>query len=84
MVDVVISSNNMKSPSPKFSMIFWDMTIYSDTLHWLDISLNRDLVAVLDLIADYDLITKSREVSTEHLQRVRLTEDAYSYRHLVL
>ena len=35
MVDMGISSNMMKSPSPKCHMTFWDMTIYSDTLNWL-------------------------------------------------
>ena len=32
MVDMGISSNIMKSPSPKCYMTFWDMTIYNDTL----------------------------------------------------
>ena len=30
--------------SPKCYMTFWDMIIYSDCLHWPDISLNYDLV----------------------------------------
>ena len=34
MVNMVISSNIMKSPSPEFYMTFWDMTIYSDNLNW--------------------------------------------------
>ena len=38
MVDMGISSNIMKSPSPKCNMTFWDMIIYSDTLNWLDIT----------------------------------------------
>ena len=46
MVDMGISSN-IESLSPKFYMTFWDMIIYSDTLQWLDISLNRDLVTKL-------------------------------------
>ena len=33
MVDMGISSNIMKSPSPKSYMTFWDMVIYSDTLN---------------------------------------------------
>ena len=33
-VDMGISSNIMKSPSPKCYMTFWDMTIYNDTLNW--------------------------------------------------
>ena len=48
------------------------MIIYSDTLHWSDISLNRDLVTELDLITVFDVITLLREVSIGNLQRVRL------------
>ena len=66
MVDMGISSNIMKSPSPKCYMKFWDMTIYSDTLHWSDISLNRYLVTELGLITDFYVISKFREVSIEH------------------
>ena len=33
LVDMGISSNIMKSPSPKCYMTFWDMTIYNDTLN---------------------------------------------------
>ena len=33
MVDMGILSNIMKSSSPKCNMTFWDMIIYSDTLH---------------------------------------------------
>ena len=47
------------------------MTIYSDILHWSDISLNHDLVTKLDLITDFDVITKF-QVSMDHLQRLRL------------
>ena len=38
MVDMGISSNIMKSPSPKCYMTFWDMTIYNDILNWSDIT----------------------------------------------
>ena len=38
MVDMGISSNIMKSLSPKCYMTFWDMVIYSDTLNWSDIT----------------------------------------------
>ena len=38
MVDMGISSNIMKVPSPKCYMTFWDMTIYNDTLNWSDIT----------------------------------------------
>ena len=58
--------------SPKCYMTFWDMIIYTDTFHWSDISLNRDLVTELDLITVFDIITLFREVSTGDLQRMRL------------
>ena len=73
-VDMEISSINMKSPSPKFKMTFWGMAIYSDTLHWSDISLTHDLVIELDINADFNLIacTIFRRVFIKHLQRVQL------------
>ena len=39
------------------------MTIYRDTLHWPDISLNRDIVTEQDLITGFDLITRFKEIS---------------------
>ena len=72
MVNIGISSNNIKSHSSKCYMTFCYMTIYSDTLHWWDISLNRDLVTEIYLTTDFDLFTKFREVSIEHLQRMQL------------
>ena len=72
MVDMGISSNTMKSPSPKCYMTFWEIIIYSDTLHWSEISLNRDLVTELDLITVFDAVTLFREFSIGHLQWVRL------------
>ena len=47
------------------------MIIYSDTLHWSEISLNCDLVTELDLITVFDVITLFREVSIGHMQQVR-------------
>ena len=66
MVDIGISSNIMKSPSPKCYMTIWDMAIYSDTLNWLDITPICEPITELDLITDFDLITKFGEVSVEH------------------
>ena len=55
------------------------MIIWCDTLHWSDVSINRDLVAELDLI------TKFREVSLQHLQRVWLANRTLTpLGHLVL
>ena len=58
MVDMGISSNNLKSPSPKYYMTFWNMTIYSDNLNWSDITPICELITELDFITDFDLITK--------------------------
>ena len=46
--------------------------INSDTLHWSDISLNRDFVTEPDFITVFDVITLFRGVSIGHLQRVWL------------
>ena len=63
-----ISSNIMKSPSPKryISQSFWDMVIYSDTLNWSNITPIFEPITELGLITNFDLITKFREVSIEH------------------
>ena len=44
-------------------MLFWDISIYSDTLNWSDITENCDLITELNQITDFDLIKKFREVS---------------------
>ena len=72
MVDMGISSSNMKSPSPKCYITFWDMIIYSNNLHWSDISLNCDIVTKLDANTIFDVITLFRKVSIGHLQQMRL------------
>ena len=66
MVDMRISSNIMKSPSPKCYMTFWDMTIYSDTLNWSYITPISEPITEQDPITDFDLFTKFLEVSIEH------------------
>ena len=58
MVDMGISSNIMKSPSPKCYITFLDMTMYNDTLNWSDITPICELITELDFITDFDLITK--------------------------
>ena len=60
MVDMGISSNIMKSPSPKCYMTFWDMIIYSDTLNRSNITPIFELITELDLITNFDLITQFR------------------------
>ena len=60
MVDSGISSNIMKSPSPKCYMTFWDMTIYNDTLNWSDITQICELITELDFYTDFDLIAEFR------------------------
>ena len=47
-----------ESPSPKCYMIFWDTTIYIDTLNWSDITPICELITELDFITDFDHITK--------------------------
>ena len=71
MVDMGISSNIMKSPSPKCYMTFWDMTIYNDILNRSDITPICELITKLDFITDFDVITKFRGFHRT-LQRVRL------------
>ena len=51
----------MKSHSTKYYMTFWDMAIYSDTLNWSDITPICEPITELDLIIDFDLITKFRK-----------------------
>ena len=58
MVDMGISSNIMKSSSPKCIMTVWDMTIYNDTLNRSDITPICELITELDFITGFDLITK--------------------------
>ena len=58
MVDMGISSNIMKSPSPKCYMTFWDMTIYNDTLNWSDITSICEFITELDFNTDFDLIAE--------------------------
>ena len=58
MVDMGISANIMKSPSPKCYMTFWDMTIYNDSLNWSDITQICELITELDFNTDFDLITE--------------------------
>ena len=58
MVDIGISSNIMKSPSPKCYMTFWEMIIYNDTLNWSYITPICELITELDFVTDFDLITK--------------------------
>ena len=56
---------DMESPSPRYYMTFWEMSIYSETLHWLGISLTCDLVNEQDLVFYTDFLTKSRKISYE-------------------
>ena len=56
MVDMGISSNIMKSPSPECYMTFWDMAICDDTLSWSDITPICELITELDFNTDFGLI----------------------------
>ena len=71
MVDMGISSNIMKSPSPKCYMTFWDMTIYNDTLNRSDITPICELITELDLIPILTLLPNFGGFHRT-LQRVRI------------
>ena len=58
MVDTGISSNIVKSSSPKCYMTLWDMTIYNDTLNGSDTTPICELITDLDRITDFDLFAK--------------------------
>ena len=62
----LIKHYKIKSHFPKCYITFCDMTIYSDTLNWSDITPICELITELDLITDFDLIIEFREVSLEH------------------
>ena len=74
MVDMGISSNIIKSLFLFLTccVTFWDMIGYSDILHGSDISLSRDFVTELDLIAVFTSLPNSERLPIEDLQRVRL------------
>ena len=75
MVDMGISSNIMKSPSPGCYMTFWDMTIYNDTLNLSDITPICELITELDFHTDFDLITEFwRRLSSKLLKQGYLAE----------
>ena len=63
MVNMGISSNIMKSPSPRSYIAFSDMTIHCATLN---------LVTEPEPFTIFDVFNKFREVSIDHLQRVWL------------
>ena len=71
MVDMGISSNIMKSPSPKSYMTFWEMTIYNDTLNWSVVTPICELITELDFITNLDFRTKFGGFHRT-LQRLRL------------
>ena len=50
MVGTEILPNNMMSPSPECYTTFWRMTIYSDTLHWWDITQIFDTYLIWTLL----------------------------------
>ena len=61
-----ILSNIMKSPSPKCYMTVLDMVIYSDTIICSNITPISVPFIEVDLITNFDIITKFLEVSIEH------------------
>ena len=72
MIDMGISSNIMKSPSPKCYMILWDMTIYIQWYpNWSDITpicvfiTERDLLTVFDLITNFGCFHRTGAASQQ-------------------
>ena len=55
MVGTGILPNNMRSPSPICYTPCWRMTLYSDTLHWRDITPIFPFID-LDLITEFDFL----------------------------
>ena len=82
MVDKEISSNMMKSPSPKCCMTFWEMTIHNDTLNL------SDILSIVNLLPNWTVLSFKpyHQISGGfHRTLHRMpTEDAYSSGHLVL
>ena len=58
-------------PFPKCYMTFWDMTIYSDTRNWSDITPMCELITELNLFTDLTLLPNFGDFHRT-LQRVRL------------
>ena len=63
------SIKQYEAPCSKYYITFWSMIICRNTLYWADITLTRDIDGELELITDFDLITKFRYmyVSIEYL-----------------
>ena len=54
MVKTGIILNNMESASPECYMIFLRMVIYSNNLHWSDITRTCNIVTEMDLITEIE------------------------------
>ena len=87
MVDMRISSNIIKSPSPKCYMTFWDMTIYNDILNWSDITPICKLITEHDFITDFDLLQITSKLLTQgyryHKLRKTFGKFFWSYSELL-
>ena len=86
MVDMGISSNIMKSPSPKCYMKFWDM-IYSDTLkaltdqtlqQFLNLSPNWTLLPNLTLLPNFERFPYNITTDAASQQRTLTPPDNWS------
>ena len=75
----LIKHQTLKSPflSNKSFMAFWDMIIYTDTLHWSDIFTKAWPCYRIGPYYLFDVITLFREVTIGHLQRVQLVNRGY-------
>ena len=80
-----ILSSNMRSLSPKWYPIFLRMTIYSDILHWTDVTSMFDPVTDLDRFPEFDFLRNCRKFPYDVCNGCSMhTEDAYSSGHLIM
>ena len=62
-----------KSPSSKCYVIFWSITLYSEIIHWSDLTLMHGIVTKMDFSTTINLFTLFREVfnrTCAHVQRI--------------
>ena len=85
LVNAGIISNNVRSPSPEYYTNLWRMTLYSDTLHWSEITKFFDPATDLDLIIEFDFLPICSRFPYNICNGCGMpTKDAYSSGHLLL
>ena len=85
MVDTGILPNNMRFLSPECYTTFWRITIYSDTLHWGDITSSVNPLLIWTLLPNLTFYLIMWGFPLKICNGCSMpTEDAYSSGHLVL